>query len=310
MVKVAVAGGTGWVCYAIVDALKAQTEHEFIVLSRTESPEFAAKNNIKIVSIDYSDIPQISKVLDEHHIHTVISALCIVSQEHSDSQVNLVRGAAGSKSVKRFVPSEYGSAYEAKHALARPSTALKAIAVTELAKTHLEYTSFVNGLFLDYLCMPAVPSHLGAGIRFFDIPSRTSVGIGSGRVPLVMTHTRDVGRFVVASLSLPKWEKRSFMVGDRQSWHDVIEIAGKITGEKWTITDEPSTILSGQVIEAPAHRSAYSASLKEHGDWFESGTFSFDPKVPDSVYLNELFPEIITLTVEDGLKTLISASSS
>lgn len=55
-------------------------------------------------------------------------------------------------------------------------------------------------------------------------------GIGSGTVPLFMTHTRDVGRFVVASLSLPKWEKRSFIVGDRKSWYDVVDIAGKITG--------------------------------------------------------------------------------
>ena len=42
MVRVAVAGGTGGVGYAIVDALKAQTEHEFIVLSRTViNPKFS-----------------------------------------------------------------------------------------------------------------------------------------------------------------------------------------------------------------------------------------------------------------------------
>lgn len=35
MVKVAVAGGTGGVGFAIVDALKEQTKHEFILLSRT-----------------------------------------------------------------------------------------------------------------------------------------------------------------------------------------------------------------------------------------------------------------------------------
>lgn len=35
MVKVAVAGGTGGVGFAIVDALKEQSEHEFILLSRT-----------------------------------------------------------------------------------------------------------------------------------------------------------------------------------------------------------------------------------------------------------------------------------
>lgn len=64
------------------------------------------------MQIDYSDPAAIAKVLGEHKIHTVISALCIVAQEHSDAQVNLVKGAAQSGCVKRFVPSEYGSNYE------------------------------------------------------------------------------------------------------------------------------------------------------------------------------------------------------
>ena len=122
-----------------------------------------------------------------------------------------------------------------RHALLRPTTALKAVAITELAKTDLEYTSFVNGLFLDYLGMPAVPSHLAVGIKFFDIPNKVAVGLGTGTVPLVMTHTRDVGRFVVASLALDKWEKRSYMVGDRKSWNEVVEIAGKVAGKFMTI---------------------------------------------------------------------------
>ncbi|KAF7864005.1 hypothetical protein EAF04_006970 [Stromatinia cepivora] len=308
MVKVAVAGGTGGVGYAIIDALKQQSQHEFILLSRNENSAFATEKKVEVVQIDYSDISSISKVLDEHKIHTVISALCIVSQEHCDAQVNLVHAAAASKSVKRFVPSEYGSNYEEKHALTRPTTALKTIAITELAKTHLEYTSFVNGLFLDYLSMPAVPSHLAAAINFFDIPNKSAVLIGTGKVPLVMTHTRDVARFIVASLSLEKWEKRSYMVGDRKSWHDVVEILGKVAGEKFTITDDPSSILAGQVIEAPTYRAAYSASLKEHGDWFEAGAFSFDVMVPNSVYLNELFPEIVPLSVEDAMRAQVLLS--
>ncbi|QSZ29535.1 hypothetical protein DSL72_004050 [Monilinia vaccinii-corymbosi] len=308
MVKVAVAGGTGGVGSAIVDALKEQSLHEFIVLSRNENPEFAAKNNVKVVKIDYSNVPSMSKVLDEHNIHTVISAVCIVSQEHSDSQVNLVHAAAASKSVKRFAASEYGSNYEEKHALTRPTTALKAIATTELAKTSLEYTSFVNGIFLDYLSMPAVPSHLAAGVSFFDIPNRIAVALGTGKVPLVMTHTRDVARFVVASLSLEKWELRSYIVGDRKTWHEVVDILGKLAGAKFTITDDASVVTKGQVIESPAHRAAYSASMKEHGDWFEAGAFSFDVKVPNSVYLNELFPEIVPMTVEDAMRAQVLLS--
>ncbi|KAA8575024.1 hypothetical protein MFRU_002g03460 [Monilinia fructicola] len=308
MVKVAVAGGTGGVGHAIVDALKEQSQHEFILLSRNDNPTFAAENKVNVVKIDYSDVSSISKVLDEHNIHTVISALCIVSQEHSDSQVNLVHAAAASKSVKRFVPSEYGSNYEEKHALTRPTTALKAVAITELSKTNLEYTSFVNGLFLDYLAMPAVPSRLAPGVNFFDIPNRLAVAVGTGTVPLVMTYTRDVARFVVASLSLEKWELRSYIVGDRKSWHQVVEILGNITGEKFTITEDAASVIKGQVIEAPAHRAAYSASIKEHGAWFEAGAFSFDVKVPNSVYLNELFPEIVPLTVEDAMRAQVELS--
>jgi hypothetical protein len=118
-----------------------------------------------------------------------------------------------------------------RHCLIRPSTALKAIAIAELQQTNLEFTSFVNGLFLDYLGMPSVSSHLAAGIKLFDIPTKVAVMIGTGKVPIVMTHTRDVGRFVVASLSLEKWEKKSYIVGDRKSWHECIEIAGKFAGE-------------------------------------------------------------------------------
>lgn len=79
--------------------------------------------------------------------------------------------------------------------------------------------------------MPAVPSRLAPGVNFFDIPNRLAVAVGTGTVPLVMTYTRDVARFVVASLSLEKWELRSYIVGDRKSWHQVVEILGNITGK-------------------------------------------------------------------------------
>ncbi|KAM3074964.1 hypothetical protein ACMFMF_005650 [Clarireedia jacksonii] len=222
-----------------------------------------------------------------------------------------------------------------RHALARPSTALKALAIAELEKTDLEFTSFVNGLFLDYLGMPKVPSHLAGGFKLFDIPTKVAVMFGTGKVPIVMTHTRDVGRFVVASLALEQWEKRSYIIGDRKTWSECIAIAGKVAGkcystqnrldtqgsrpcslcrksnctlthlgEPFTITDDASSLLSGSVIEQPTHRPAYSSSVKEHGKWLEAGTFSFDGRAPNSVYLNELFPEIVPLTVEDIMEAL------
>lgn len=81
--------------------------------------------------------------------------------------------------------------------------------------------------------MPKVPSHLASGITLFDIPTKVAVMIGTGKVPIVMTHTRDVGRFVVASLSLDKWEKRSYIIGDKKSWGECVEIIGNVAGKHY-----------------------------------------------------------------------------
>ena len=50
MVKVAVAGGTGGVGRAIVDALKEQTAHEFVILSRNVGTSSSVLNH-------FPDIP-------------------------------------------------------------------------------------------------------------------------------------------------------------------------------------------------------------------------------------------------------------
>jgi hypothetical protein len=55
----------------------------------------------------------VQKTLDEHQVHTVISALSLVTQEQSDAQITLIRGAAASH-VKRFAPSEFGIPYTQK----------------------------------------------------------------------------------------------------------------------------------------------------------------------------------------------------
>lgn len=83
--------------------------------------------------------------------------------------------------------------------------------------------------------------------------------------------------------------------------------ANGVAGGEFTLTDDPSSIHSQIAVAVPAYRAAYSASIKEHGDWFEAGAFSFDVKVPNSVYLNELFPEIVPMTVEDTIKALAAA---
>ncbi|KAJ9652275.1 hypothetical protein H2198_008450 [Neophaeococcomyces mojaviensis] len=304
MVKVAIAGGTGGVGRAIVDAFKDQTTHTLIILSRKGNPELEAQLNIPMVQIDYSEPSSCQKTLDEYQIHTVISALSLHTQEHSDAQISLIRGAAASSHVKRFAPSEFGIPYEQKHAEAFPNAAFKTAAIAELDKTDLEYTRFINGYFMDYLGIPKFKSYLRPILVGIDIQNKVAGIPGSGNTPVVFTSTKDVGKFVVASVGLDKWNLKSLMVGDRKTWNEVLAIAQKITGAKFEVHyDSVEKMKTGQITELPSHPNFYPFFPKEHlqglfalfGLWFHSGEFNFDASGKE--FLNELFPEIQPISV-------------
>lgn len=48
-----------------------------------------------------------TKQLEQHNVHTVISAIGLISEETSRSQLNLIEAADKSKSTARFIPSEF-----------------------------------------------------------------------------------------------------------------------------------------------------------------------------------------------------------
>ena len=59
---------------------------------------------------------------------------------------------------------------------------------------------------------------------------------GDGEWPLLMATTlRDVGRFVAASLDLPKWEKEMSLVGDTLTMGELVKIAEEVTGKKFDV---------------------------------------------------------------------------
>ncbi|KAH7110618.1 hypothetical protein B0J11DRAFT_620116 [Dendryphion nanum] len=304
MVKVAIAGGTGGVGRAIVDAFKDQTTHKFIVLSRKENPEFEVQFNAPVVKIDYSTPSSVQKTLDEHQVHTVISAVSLQFQGQSDAQITLIRGAAASSHVKRFAPSEFGIPYKQKHGEVFPIAAFKSAAVAELDKTDLEYTLFSNGYFMDYLGIPKFKSYLTPVLVGLDIQNKFAGIPGSGNTPVIFTSTKDVGKFVVASVGLEKWNRKSMAVGDRKSWNEILAIAEKITGTKFEVHyDSVEKLMTGQITELPSHRNLYQFFPKEalqgvfalFGLWFDSGDFNFEVSEEES--LNELFPEIQPISI-------------
>lgn len=127
MAIVAVAGGTGGVGRTIVEALVQQAKHQVILLTRGVWTHTYSSSGIifkswpisqvpksdplldktQQVQVDYSNTTALSRILDQHEVHTVISAIGIISDETSQSQLTLINAAAQSSATKRFIPSEY-----------------------------------------------------------------------------------------------------------------------------------------------------------------------------------------------------------
>lgn len=78
-----------------------------ITADASQKPESLAEENRQKVQVDYNDIPSLARTLEEHAVHTVISAISIYDGETSQSQLNLIQAADKSNVTSRFIPSEY-----------------------------------------------------------------------------------------------------------------------------------------------------------------------------------------------------------
>lgn len=97
--------------------------------------------------------------------------------------------------------------------------------------TSLEWTAVYNGFFLDYFGTPRVKSYVDDVAFFIDVANDTASVPGSGDVPIVFTHTFDIGRFIAALLELPKWRAESYIIGDKLTFNELVHIAEEVKGQ-------------------------------------------------------------------------------
>ncbi|KAK3362517.1 hypothetical protein B0T25DRAFT_524497 [Lasiosphaeria hispida] len=310
MVVVAVAGGTGNVGRAIVEAILATGKHEVKILSRTANPALEAEIGVPIVPVDYSDVGAVAKALDDNKIHTVVSGIAMHSADGTaPHEIELIRAADLSNATKRIISSDWGIGVQEEQIGDIPSVIHKVNARKALHSTKsLEYTVFRVGYLMDYWGIPAVKSYLARTplIFWLDIPNNAAAIPGSGNTPAIFTHTTDVGRFVAASLDLPKWEPETTVFGDRLTWNEFLQYAEEAKGTKFSVDyDSVEELKAGKTTELPSQVPFYQFLPKpilqgmaaSFGLWFDRGLFDLKP----AKFLNQDFPEIKPMTVKEML---------
>ncbi|PSN61510.1 NAD(P)-binding protein [Corynespora cassiicola Philippines] len=292
---VAVAGGTGKLGRAIVDELVAAGSFKVIVLARKADDAQAKELGARVIAVNYGDADSIASVLESNGVDTVISTLD--SQAGPDPELALIHASEKSNTTKRYIPSTWGISYTAEVAEKFPFFKPKYDILQKLKKGSLEYTAVVNGYFLDYFVAPHVKTYMPPMTPVIDIASNKAAIPGSGDVPVTFTYSFDIGRFVAKLLAADKWNAESYIIGDKVTWNQFLQIAEEAKGTKFDVAhDSLETLKSGKITELPAHQHLYAFFPKEvlqgllasFGVMFAEGVFDLKP----SRTLNDIFPDV------------------
>ncbi|KAL7934702.1 hypothetical protein V8C35DRAFT_301619 [Trichoderma chlorosporum] len=290
---IAVAGGTGNFGRTLVEELKKSPLYNVVVLAR-KAPEVNDKE-APVIAVDYSNVAETAQKLADNKVEVVISAISVMDEVSSVSQVDLVKAASKSGTVNRFIVSEWGS----PHPEESPLYQIRENALIELRKTNIEWTRVANGYFMDYYGYPHVKTNLMPIFFVADLPNKTAAIPGTGDEILSFTYTYDVARFVIASLGLPKWEETTYCYGEKTSFNRLVALAEEARGTKFNVVyDSPEKLAKGEITELPSHpamyphlpKPAFQALFSMFARWVLDGRLN----MPEEKSLNAKFPEIKT----------------
>ncbi|KAJ9136941.1 hypothetical protein NKR23_g9560 [Pleurostoma richardsiae] len=266
MVIVAVAGGLGDVGRTIVEEIVRRKDHKIYVISRKNKPGIPPRevpeNFPLVLGVDYAVPSEVRRVLREYDINTVISAMNLHWPGAAESQINLIRAAAESGVVRRFIPSEFNIDYSCSEERMPYPPRKSFLQAEEELRLHpqLTYTLIRNGYFMDYLGLPFTETNLHPLYCVLDLQVGKAVLPGDGNQHVVFTHTRQVASCVNELLKLPgdDWPRESAIIGERITTKQLVEVAESITGRIFeTSYDDIAALRQGCTTELPSNKACY-----------------------------------------------------
>lgn len=102
--------------------------------------------------------------------------------------------------------------------------------IETLKKSDLEWTQFQNGYFSDFYGMPYVESNLQPLPFVLDVANKAASIPGTGNESMTLTYSKDLAKFVVAALDLPKWTYPMVCYSEKTTWNKAVKVAEETRG--------------------------------------------------------------------------------
>ncbi|KIV81056.1 hypothetical protein PV11_08508 [Exophiala sideris] len=229
-VKVAIAGGTGNLGPAIVNALLNANYHVTVLTrkgsnSASKLPKHA---NISVAEVDYSSVESLTEALKGHKV--VVST---VGTELLGGQNPLI-DAAIAAGVTRFLPSEFGSntpnPKSSQLPVFQPKVATQKYLKEKAAENpNFSYTLVINGPFFDW----------GIKVGFVANPAKHAITVyNGGDIPFSATNLDTIGQAVVGVIEhLDETKNRPVYIQSTATTQNQLIAYGKEKdGKDWDVT--------------------------------------------------------------------------
>lgn len=231
MVKVAVTSGARSVVSGCIIPAIAE-KHDVVALSRKPLDRFSHLPNVQHVAVDFYDPVALDAALQG--VHTVICTIFDLDEDAFIATSLALLQSALRVGAKRFAPSEFGP-----HGLHDDTIEVyrrKAVVADAVRKSGIEYTLFDTGFFMDALAVGAPGATPSPYKPIYDVENLTATIPGDGSAYMTYIRGEDLGKLVAASLELEKWPEVSRMIGDRKTFNEILRLAEKVRGGKFSVS--------------------------------------------------------------------------
>ncbi|KAF4459791.1 hypothetical protein FALBO_13434 [Fusarium albosuccineum] len=226
----------------------------------------------QVRAVDYLSVESLAKALKE--VHTVVSVTSAIDGTQAQIQKNILH-ASVQEGCKRFAPSQWAFGPKGEANIESTKWSFAGVWDECLKhKEKIECARFNQGSYMNYIGHGIYPTpskvddetalqQITTGNGYMAGEDEACQGLlrqgdlkdGSGAFligirnaiaelpvkndgswpPVTMTTMRDVGRFFVASLELPKWEEEMSMVGDTLTIGELLSHAQNASGSKFRV---------------------------------------------------------------------------